>query len=203
MELRDDLAEARRRHVGTVVLELCESASDKLGLGGLSHEVSRGVALEELVEAPRVLVALDDEGLHALLREMLGDADHVLLQHLRREDVGIDALQYVARPRLRLDLERVVDVARAEARHVRLVRDAHRREGRIKLLLGVFAVAHGLLLALLAALLGGRLLSCLDDRNLRGRDGLAETAEVLIRDEELDLLGPLGIDVLEHGLSRL
>ena len=47
------------------------------------------------------------------------------------------------------------------------------------------------------------LLALLDDGNLRSGDRLAETARLLVGHEDIDLLGPFGIDVLKHRLRRL
>ena len=143
VELRDDLPEARRGQLREVVLELRERPGGERRLLRVRHDVDGRVALEEGVQAPGVLVADDLERLHAARLEELGHADDVRLEEFGREDVGVDALEDVAHAAPRLHLERVVDVAGAVARDVGLVRDAHRRERGVELLLRVRAVGHG------------------------------------------------------------
>ena len=124
VELRDDVLEARRRDVGEVVLELRERTADVIRLLGLADHVARGVALEELVDAPRILVGNHFEGLHALRLQELRHADDVRLEEVHVEDGRVHALQYVARARGRLDLVRLVDVPAAVAAHVGRVDNA-------------------------------------------------------------------------------
>ena len=142
VELGDDLPEPRRGQVGEIVLELGERPRHQLRLRRIGDEIDRGIALQERIEPPGILVAFDLQRTDALLREVPGHAQHVLFQHVRREDVGVDALQDVARARFRFHLEGVVDVAGAVALDRSLVGDAHGGEGLGQLLLGIVAVAH-------------------------------------------------------------
>ena len=128
VELRDDVLEPRRRNVGEVVLELRERAADVVRLVRLGDDVARRVALEELVDSPRVVVADDLERLHSLGLQELRHADDVRLEEIDVEDRRVDALQDVAHARRGLDLVRLVDVAGTVARHVGRVNDAGRLE---------------------------------------------------------------------------
>ena len=143
MELRNDLPEAGRGQLREVVLELRERAGGELRLLRVRHEVDGRVALEERVEAPRVLVADDLERGHALRLQVLRHAQDRPLQRLLREDVGVDALQDEAHPAPRFHLEGVVDVPRTIAGDVCLVRNAHGGERSGQLFLRVNAIAHG------------------------------------------------------------
>ena len=140
MELRDDLAEARRRQVGEVVLELRERARRELGLRGARDEIDGRVALEERIDAPGVLVGDHVQRLDALRLEVARHAQDVALQEVGRKDVRVDALEDEARAARRLDLERVVDVSRAVARDVRDAVDAHQGERVVKFFLRIGAV---------------------------------------------------------------
>ena len=141
VETRDHRLERRRGQVGEVVLEGREGAGRDRRVLRVGDEVDRGVALEEAVDAPRVLVADDLERLHSLGLQVGGHAQDVLLEDVLVEDVG-DALEDVPRPSGGLHLEGVVDVPRAVARDVGRVVDAEADERRPELLLRVLPVGH-------------------------------------------------------------
>ena len=126
------------------ILKLGERGGGEFGLGGIGDEVDRLIAFEERVKPPGVFVSDDFKRLDALRLEMLGNADYVLLEHLGRKDVGIDALKYVADAGGRLDLESVVDVTRAVTADVGLIGDTHGGERGGKFFLTVISVGHGL-----------------------------------------------------------
>ena len=131
VELRDDVAEPRRRQIREIVLELRERAPDVIRLARFRDDVTRRVALEEAVDAPGAVVRDDFERRDALRPEELRDAQDIALQELAvLEDRGVDALQDVTRARRGLDLVRLVDVSGSVAVHVRHVADPRRLELR-------------------------------------------------------------------------